>query len=41
VALYQAKESGRNRVQISGLYRATPGSADASANSGDLAPRLM
>ena len=41
VALYQAKESGRNRVQISGLHRPAPGPAAAAANSGDLAPRLM
>ena len=41
VALYQAKELGRNRIQISGSHRAVPGAADASANSGDLAHRLM
>ena len=41
VALYQAKESGRNRVHISGLSRVFPGPAGAAANSGDLAPRLM
>ena len=41
VALYQAKEAGRNRVQIFGLHRSVSARADASANSGDLAPRLM
>jgi diguanylate cyclase (GGDEF)-like protein len=41
VALYQAKESGRNRVQISGLPRVVAGPVVAAANSGDLAPRLM
>jgi diguanylate cyclase (GGDEF)-like protein len=40
VALYQAKAAGRNRVQTSGHFWTVPGSA-ASANSGDLAPRLM
>ena len=41
VALYEVKKSGRNRVQISGVYRTTPTPAGVAANSGDLAPRLM
>jgi diguanylate cyclase (GGDEF)-like protein len=41
IALYQAKESGRNRIQTAGLPRAVAGPIAAAANSGDLAPRLM
>jgi diguanylate cyclase (GGDEF)-like protein len=41
VALYQAKKSGRNRVQISTRQLVDPEPAGTVANSGDLAPRLM
>lgn len=40
-ALYQAKEAGRNRLQISGPHYIDPGASGAAANSGDLAARLM